>query len=176
MRNGLARTLLNPLVLLPLFAIGCSTHGLYVVPTTELAASRDSANGTPAVVPAQRLSDGQPVALRADALDLTSTQPAPATTPQPEAHRIVRARAYNPAVTVGSTLTWVGTAVSLVGSGLFLAGRIRGDEGLFLAGSFTALAAEPVMWAGIVYWFAGTLRPAQEVAAPVVPIVSLSAR
>lgn len=166
MRHSLASSGLPLVALLSLLGLGCSTQDQYLVAATELAAPRPTAPSRAAVVPAQRLSDGRAVFLPRPTLDLASLRPAPPNHPQPEAHRIVRARAYSPALTAGATLTWVGTAVSLIGSGLFLAGRVRGDNGLFLAGSFTALAAEPVMWAGIVYWLAATLRPAQEVTAP----------
>lgn len=155
----------------------CSTQDLYLVPTAALGPQptvEQSSAPPPSAAPAdalaaQRAATGQPVWIRRSAIEpgsrLAVLSPSVPSGGGPELSR-VRARAYSPAVTAGATLTWVGTAVSLVGSGLFLAGRVRGDNGLFLAGSFTALAAEPVMWAGIVYWFAGTLRPAQEVAAP----------
>lgn len=168
------------LLVAPLLA-GCSTQDQYLVTTAQLAALRspiatpaaaDAAAPDPetdAAIAAQRRGGGQPVWLRRGAIDVSSATPAPTTPGEPAsgADRVlVRARAYSPGLTAGATLTWVGTGISLIGSGLFLAGRIRGDNGLFLAGSFTALTAEPVMWAGIVYWLAATLRPAQEVAAP----------
>lgn len=157
--------------------VACSTQDLYLVPTAALSPpptveqpSAPPPSAAPAeAVAAQRVGTGQPVWIRRSAIEpgsrLAVLSPSVPSGGGPALSR-VRARAYSPAVTAGATLTWVGTAVSLVGSGLFLAGRVRGDNGLFLAGAFTALAAEPVMWAGIVYWFAGTLRPAQEVAAP----------
>ena len=40
-------------------------------------------------------------------------------------------RAYSPAVTAGATLTWVGTAVSLVGSGCFWPGGCAATTGCF---------------------------------------------
>ena len=166
---------------LGLLALGlsaCSTHEWYVVPSTfrapaapitdsPAAQAASSAGERPSERPANqvfiqatRRSDGQPVWLQSAAIDWRTATSAPGATLQ------VRASAKNPAVTAGSALTWVGTAISLVGSGLFLAGRVRGDEALFLAGSFTALAAEPVMWAGIAYWLAGTLRPPYESSSP----------
>jgi hypothetical protein len=164
-----------------LLGSGCSTQDQYLVTTAQLAALRSPPATTSApdagapdpesesAIPAQRRGGGQPVWLKRSAIDVSSATPGPAApgaaSPAGD-HVLVRARAYSPALTAGATLTWVGTGISLIGSGLFLAGRIRGDNGLFLAGSFTALTAEPVMWAGIVYWFAATLRPAQEVAAP----------
>lgn len=160
-----------------LLLAACSTQDLYLVPTAALgpqptieqpSAPLPSAASADALA-AQRAATGQPVWIRRSAIEpgsrLAVSSPSAPSGGGPELSR-VRARAYSPGVTAGATLTWVGTAVSLLGSGLFLAGRVRGDNGLFLAGAFTALAAEPVMWAGIVYWFAGTLRPAQEVAAP----------
>lgn len=153
---------------------GCSTHEWYVVPSTARVSAAQALNpqpasdtaattepivdpaADPAWVPAVRRSDGRSVMLRSSAIDWRTATSAPGVP------LLVRASAKNPVVTAGSTLTWVGTAVSLVGSGLFLAGRVRGDEALFLAGSFTALAAEPVMWAGIAYWLAGTMRPPYE--------------
>lgn len=187
MRNGWARTAawvpplrrvaarLGPAGALLLAA--CSTQDFYLLPTAALSPQptvEHSRAPLPSAAPAealaaQRAATGQPVWIRRSAIEpgsrLAVSSPSVPSGGGPELSR-VRARAYSPAVTAGATLTWVGTAVSLLGSGLFLAGRVRGDNGLFLAGSFTALAAEPVMWAGIVYWFAGTLRPAQEVAAP----------
>ncbi len=156
---------------------GCSSHDWYVVSplqrAAQLAAAEAHGTAPAAAAPtagtsrapqdsawvlAERRSDGQRVWLRTSAVDWSGA----ATLPGHRDGLLVRARAYNPALTAGSTLTWVGTAVSLLGSGLFLAGRVRGDEALFLAGSLTALTAEPVMWAGIAYWLAGTMRPPQE--------------
>ena len=169
---------------------GCFTHEWYVVPrhapsepsaspaspatspTDSPAAMRpsDAAASAPIWVAAQRRSDDKQVWVRSAAIDWT------AVASLGDQGLLVRARAYNPAVTAGSTLTWVGTAISLLGSGLFLAGRVRGDEALFLAGSLTALSAEPVMWAGIGYWLAGTMRPPFESPRPVVtaPAAALS--
>lgn len=179
-QHGRCAWLPRLLLVAPLLA-GCSTQDQYLVTTAQLAALRSPTAATPvpgaiapdpeadAAIAAQRRGDGQPVWLRRSAIDVSSATPAPTTRGEPASggdRVLVRARAYSPALTAGATLTWVGTGISLIGSGLFLAGRIRGDNGLFLAGSFTALTAEPVMWAGIVYWLAATLRPAQEVAAP----------
>ncbi len=156
----------------------CSTYEWYVIPSTHQVSAAPTQDSTPVQasqtvddppserpashdwIQAVRRSDGQSVWLRSAAIDWRTA------TAVPGAKLQVRASARNPAVTAGSTLTWVGTAISLVGSGLFLAGRVRGDEALFLAGSFTALAAEPIMWAGIGYWLAGTLRPPHESPSP----------
>lgn len=156
----------------------CSTHEWYIVPSAHQALAAPASDvapvqasqtvddppieqpASPAWIQAVRRSDGQSVWLQPAAIDWRTATAAPGAKLQ------VRASARNPAVTAGSTLTWVGTAISLVGSGLFLAGRVRGDEALFLAGSFTALAAEPIMWAGIAYWLAGTLRPPYESPSP----------
>lgn len=169
------------LSVLGLSALGlsaCSTHEWYVVPSTHQVSAVPTPDLKPvpasqtvddplgdrassqAWIQAVRRSDGQSVWLRPAAIDWRTA------TAVPGAKLQVRASASNPALTAGSTLTWVGTAISLVGSGLFLAGRVRGDEALFLAGSFTALAAEPIMWAGIGYWLAGTLRPPYESPSP----------
>jgi len=162
---------------------GCFTHEWYVVPRhapSEHSASpagsqpalrpSEAAASAPIWTAAQRRSDDKKVWVRSAAIDWTTASSLG------DQGLLVRARAYNPAVTAGSTLTWLGTAISLLGSGLFLAGRVRGDEALFLAGSLTALSAEPVMWAGIGYWLAGTMRPPFESPRPLLamPAAALS--
>ena len=152
--------------------VGCSTHEWYVLPhePVEVPAGAPtrawSVGGhasAKASLPAQRRSDGKRVWLQSSAIDWQTATRANDTGLQ------VMARAYNPAVTAGSALTWVGTAASLLGSGLFLAGRVRGNEALFLSGSLTALCAEPIMWAGIAYWLAGTMQPPYETRRPRTP-------
>lgn len=159
--------------------VGCSTHEWYLVPhnpagvpTAAPRRARDLGGpaSAEASLPAQRRSDGKRVWLKSSAIDWETSTRSNDTGLQ------VVARAYNPAVTAGSTLTWVGTAASLLGSGLFLAGRIRGDEALFLSGSLTALCAEPIMWAGIAYWLAGTMQPPYETGTPRSPKQPAAAR
>src|SRR5207244_1442587 len=62
----------------------------------------------------------------------------------------VVARAPSKLVLAGSLLTWIGTAISLTGTVLFIAYRDGGDK--YWAGIGLAVSAEAVMWTGTGLW------------------------
>lgn len=162
-RRQAVRTL--PVVLFALGA-GCVSHERYLISRSELVAvaqarTQGNADGNgpdfvadamPASVPAVRVKDQKPVRVRTSALRFD-----PARLPDTEIVSI-EARALNRMVTAGSVLTWIGTAISLVGTGLVAAGKLRGDDGLFAIGGVMALSAEPIMWTGTGLWIGGALR------------------
>lgn len=154
-----------PIVLFAL-GTGCVSHERYLISRSELVAvaqarTQGNAEGNPpdgavdtetGSVPAVRVKDQKPVRVRTRALRFD-----PARLPETELISI-EARALNRMVTAGSVLTWIGTAISLVGTGLVAAGKLRGDDGLFVVGGVMALSAEPIMWTGTGLWIGGALR------------------
>lgn len=138
---------------------GCSSQADYLIDRAVLAAQAPQA--LDAIIPARRAADGQSAHVRLRALDLSSSTSVDLNTVR------VLARARNPLVTAGSVLTWIGTAISLGGTFVAVAGKGRGDDGLFLIGGITALAAEPLMLTGTGLWIAGANRRPYEVQTPI---------
>jgi hypothetical protein len=100
-------------------------------------------------VPATR--DGKPTWVRASALDFSDA----------DASKGVRARTRSPMMTAGSTLTWIGTAISVAGTVLFFT---FSDGDKHWAGAGVALSAEAVMWTGTALWIVAAGKHAGEVA------------
>jgi hypothetical protein len=71
----------------------------------------------------------------------------------------VKSRAPNRMMTAGSALTWIGTAISVAGTVLFLG---FSDFDKHWAGAGLALSAEAVMWTGTGLWIGGAGRHPQE--------------
>lgn len=165
-RRQAVRTL--PFVLFTL-GVGCVSHERYHISRSELVAvaqARTQGNAdenAPDSVPAVRVKDQKPVRVRTSALRFD-----PMRLPETEIVSI-EARALNRMVTAGSVLTWIGTAISLVGTGIVVAGRLRGDDGLFAIGGVMALSAEPIMWTGTGLWIGGALRRPYEAPASTWP-------
>src|SRR5262249_47783017 len=94
------------------------------------------------------------------------TLPAALVPPPPIAGDPVRVqvRVKNPMLTAGVVLTCVGTVISVVGSAIFFAtwNPSPAQTDLHNAGGITALAAEPLMWAGPILWPLGIQRPPHE--------------
>jgi hypothetical protein len=74
----------------------------------------------------------------------------------------VIARAPSKYVLAGSLLTWIGTAISVAGTVLFIAYR---SDDPFWAGIGLAVSAEAVMWTGTGLWIYGAGHNPQEVPA-----------
>ena len=157
---------------LPLL-LGCVSHERYTVSRAELVtvAELRAQGRAPQAIAALREQDGKAAAVRLSALRYD-----PNRLPNTELVS-VEARAKNRLVTAGSVFTWVGTAISLFGTGLFAAGRLRSDDGLFLIGAVMSLSAEPIMWTGTGLWIGGALRRPYEVTTSASPApASTSAR
>ena len=78
---------------------------------------------------------------------------------------VIETRARNRLLEAGHALTWIGSAISIAGTALFLPNVLRRtpeEEQRFLIGGPIALGAEPIMWAGTALWVLGTMRPPQE--------------
>lgn len=71
---------------------------------------------------------------------------------------VVESRAYSAMVTSGAVLTIFGSAISVVGAGLFWGAK--GDA--HIAGAALAGSGEPFMIAGSVLWVVGLNRHPQE--------------
>jgi hypothetical protein len=126
---------------------GCMVRHDYLVRDEQLS------SGAP-VIPAQRVKGGDAVEL--DAQTLTTR------TPLGDGTTRVTSAKRSRMVDAGIWLTWIGSGISIVGSGLFFAGLgsrdARYDVGLVMAPS-----AEPLMIAGTVLWVLGLKRHPQEV-------------
>jgi hypothetical protein len=111
-------------------------------------------------VPARLPTSGRAVHVRVSAL------PAEVLAAPLPGRRTVRVE--TPLLTAAVVLTCVGSVVSVVGSAIFFAtwnapaGTPSGD--LHLGGGISALAAEPLMWAGTILWPLALMRPRHEVA------------
>jgi hypothetical protein len=137
---------------------GCVSHERYLISRSELVAvaeQRAAGNADESrsnSVPAVRQRDHKPVRVRKSALRYDVTR-------LPDTELVsIEARALNRMVTAGSVLTWIGTAISLIGTGLVAAGKLRGDDGMFVIGGALAIGAEPIMWTGTGLWIGGALR------------------
>jgi len=162
-RRQAVRTL--PFALLVVGA-GCVSHERYLIRRSDLVAVAEQraagntegklpdsvADSVADSVPAVRKQDHKPVRVRASALRYDVAR-------LPDTEIVsLEARAINRMVTAGSVLTWVGTAISLLGTGLVAAGKLRSDDRLFIVGGAMALSAEPIMWTGTGLWIGGALR------------------
>jgi hypothetical protein len=159
------RLLVSTLLLLSMPA--CVSHDRYVISRSELdgLVEQNAKGAPPPVISAVREQDGKAVRVRTAALLLDSVS-VPATQAQgatkgPEAVAIT-ARAKNRMVTAGSVLTWIGTGISLIGTALFIAGKVTGNDPIYYAGAFTTISAEPFMWTGTGLWLRGAIHPPYE--------------
>jgi hypothetical protein len=152
--------------------VACTSHDRYLISRGELDdwAKKSAAGQPPAVLPAVRESDHKAVFVKTSALTLPPAPPAPlpdsapaAVPASPAAVVPVQARAKNPMVTAGAVLTWVGTALSLIGTGVFIAGKVQGNNSLYYGGGIAAISAEPLMWTGTILWLLGAVRKPYEV-------------
>ena len=146
--------------------LGCYSTGTYLVDRCVADAAQatpvDGLVSSPAPIPAVRHKGGQAVWLRPQTLQWQHRVDDPAD----PTHVRVQARAYNPLVTAGSALTWVGTTISLVGTGIFFARLNQPTDALFFTGAGLAVSAEPLMWAGTILWLVGGGRRPMETPAP----------
>ena len=136
---------------------GCASQERYLVTRQELDASLDGA-AHPAIA-ATRQKDRQPVYVKVSTLQRQTLVPHGDGTFQ------IVARAKNPMITAGSVLTWIGTAISLVGTTLVAVGKVQDNTLLFYVGGISALSAEPLMWTGTGLWIAGAMRRPYETSA-----------
>lgn len=134
------------LLALLLATTGCTVGHLYTVEPAALAGAADP-------LPAVRVKDGASVQLRAADVVRSSAQP-------DGARLRVKTRRYSPMITAGSILTWIGSAVSVTGTVMFLA-TSTGD--VHTAGLIIAPSAEPMMITGTVLWIVGLLRHPEEI-------------
>jgi hypothetical protein len=135
-----------------IFGCGCTMSDRYLItqPTaTTLAQTSDLQN---LAVPATT-KKGKPVFVRGSTIDLQSAKPSGAGVE-------VVARAPSKFVLAGSLLTWIGTAISVTGTVLFIAYH-SGDP--YWAGIGMAVSAEAVMWTGTGLWIYGAGHNPQEV-------------
>jgi hypothetical protein len=132
---------------------GCTITDRYVLDadTARRAQVLQSTRDEP--VPATR--QGKPVLVRSSALDFRDARASGNSVE-------VKARARSPMMTAGSTLTWIGTAISVAGTVLFFA---YGDFDKHWAGAGLALSAEAVMWTGTALWIVAAGKHPQEVSA-----------
>jgi len=156
------RRLAAPLAIV-LAVSACTTRATYLVAPDDLrrAAEPPPDERRRLAVPARRTDDLAPAYVRAASLPLVP----PAEPPHPDGSVIVESAETNRMIVAGNWLTWVGTAISLVGTGFFVAGIDRDtqqERDFFLAGGLTALSAEALMWTGTGLWIAGTKRRPQE--------------
>jgi hypothetical protein len=144
-----------PLVLALALLAGCYARDAYTIDAATLrqVAALSPADRARAVVPARREADGRAVDLRARAIPAAALDPTTATAVH------ISTDEPNPMVTTGSILTWVGTALSIVGTLGFL--TANGDA-KWVFGAIELLG-EPAMLAGCVLWPLGLTRPPQEV-------------
>jgi hypothetical protein len=134
-----------PLVL----ASACVVRGRYLVERDDRARleALPAEARARAAVPAVRADDGRRVWLRAAALHGDDTR--------------VDTVERSAMVSWGAALTWIGSALSTVGTVLFFT---TGGEA-HIAGAALAAAAEPAMGIGAVLWPLGLVRPPPEVRA-----------
>lgn len=133
-------------------AAGCAVGEPYYVTHADLARARTLPPDAP--VPAHRVRHHVPTQVRAGTLRLDGAVRVDDWKAQ------VWAGERSPMLTWGHALTWVGTAVSLAGTALFLATQTGSTP--WVAGIATAAAAEPLMIAGTVLWIrAVRKRPAE---------------
>lgn len=160
--KALPAPLLRATLLLTLaLTLGCvSRHEYDFAPgVLERAAALPPAARERTAVPA-RSPSGRAVHVRVSALPAEALD-----APRPGRHA---ARVKNPMLTAAVVLTCVGSVISVVGSVIFFAtwdapaGTPSGD--LHLGGGISALAAEPLMWAGTILWPLALMRPPHEVA------------
>ena len=107
------------------------------------------------LVAARRAKGGAEVRVRADTIDFAGAKL------EGTELRVV-SRAKSPMLVAGQVLTWVGTAISITGTLLFL---IVPDGNLHTAGFITAPSAEPLMITGTVLWVLSLLKHPQEAGA-----------
>jgi hypothetical protein len=128
-----------------LLLAGCTVGHAYTVDRAALASGIDP-------IPAVRIQDGAAVRVHAADIDRSSLRV--------DGERpTVKTRRYSPMVTAGSVLTWIGSAISIAGTTMFLATN-TGD--VHLAGLILAPSAEPLMIAGTVLWIVGLIRHPEE--------------
>jgi hypothetical protein len=135
--------MIRALLLSTLLAAGCVVSDRYLVSsgaTRALTAMPEPARAHVAV-PATRKADGKQVLLRGSTIDLS----------QPGATE-VKAGMRSKMVVAGQVLTWVGTAISWTGTGLFFGFH---DGVKHWAGGGLALSAESIMLTGTGLWIAG---------------------
>ena len=135
-----------------LFLCSCTMSGRYLITqpaANTLARTSDRQNlGVPATT-----KKGKPVFVRGSTIDLQTAKPSG------ESLEVV-ARAPSKLVLAGSLLTWIGTAISVTGTVLFIAYH-SGDP--YWAGIGMAVSAEAVMWTGTGLWIYGAGHNPQEV-------------
>lgn len=142
-------------------SVGCTSQERYLIAHTELAAAKNaSADTAPVAVSATRERDRQPVYVKLSALQKETL------VPHGDGTFVIVARAKNPMITAGSVLTWIGTAISLLGTSLVAVGKVQENTTLFYLGGISALSAEPLMWTGTGLWIAGAMRRPYEVTVP----------
>ena len=152
---------------------GCTITDRYVLDadTARRAQTLPPASDEP--IPATR--QGKPVLVRSSTLDFRDARVTergerserkrgnaePVARPSQNSVE-VKARARSPMMTAGSTLVWIGTAISVAGTVLFFA---YGDFDKHWAGAGLALSAEAVMWTGTALWIVAAGKHPQEVSA-----------
>jgi hypothetical protein len=131
---------------------GCVTTEKYLISGDSLRRlqAMPVAERASLAVPATR--QGKPVLVRGSTLQIDDAS-------RSENSLEVKSRAPNRMMTAGSALTWIGTAISVAGTVLFLA---FSDFDRHWAGAGLALSAEAVMWTGTGLWIAGAGRHPQE--------------
>lgn len=159
--------------LLGVLLTGCYSHESYVLSQAQVEQlSRPELQSDPEAqaIRAVRTSDHKSVWVKSEALRPALSALAPqalgANAQAPLGAVSIPVRAYNPKITAGAALTWIGTGISLVGTVLVAVGKVQDNSPLFYAGAISALAAEPLMWTGTGLWIAGALRPPFETSTP----------
>jgi len=131
---------------------GCFVGQRYAVSAAELARARalSPAERAALSVPAERLKHPAHVHIHADAIryDLLPA-PAPPTTGGQTG--VVTAGRHSRKLLTAHLLTWIGSAISIAGTVLFLVNLDQKDA-TFYSGVGLAATAEPLMIAGTVLW------------------------
>ncbi len=135
-----------------IFLCSCTMTDRYVISAQSANTVAQTPNRESLAVPATT-KKGTPVFVRGSTIDLHSSRSSG------DSLEVV-ARAPSRYVLAGSLLTWIGTAISLTGTVLFIAYR-SGDP--YWAGIGLAVSAEAVMWTGTGLWIYGAGHHPQEV-------------
>jgi hypothetical protein len=133
---------------------GCYTHEPYLVDSAQLARARALGDGDRgrAVIEAHRAKDGRAVHLLAATLQVDEARPETPTTTRVPSHTL------NRMVTAAQVLTWVGSAISVAGTIVFVAHHADLHDATASTAGIVALSAEPVMLTGTMLWIYGQTR------------------
>jgi hypothetical protein len=140
---------------LPLLLAGCLTGDHYYVAQTALdAADRLSPDERAhTALPARERKTGKTAFVRSSTIDERGAVE--------NGEVAIRARAPSRMILAGSILTWVGSAISIGGTLMWL---LTSKGPVYDAGIGLTASAEPIMIAGTVLWIVGGLRHPETVA------------